>query len=731
MLRKIVIFLFALFVPFVARAACTSDEIDVLGDGTQCETAKFSVTTTTDATNLKFSISALGTFYVDCGDGGTFSQDTSDYGTLSGNTITRTGTNATTYTCIWNSAGAHTIRFGGTATGYNTLTGIAAIAFRYGTQQKVASVSGNMSAMFPYITANAANGAQPRFYRTFADASNLTNISPTLFANYTTGATCMFDHTFKSTGLTSIPGTLFSSITTAANSMFSGTFVNCYNISGFIPSGTFAGLIANGSPSAGSMWSRTFYETGLVDNCANYGTQFITGYESEWNGFVSCNGCQLGLYGDGTTCTPCNNKPNANSHYTGSGTNNDCPWECNGGYELDNGVCTQIVCTGVNYWSSGCLTCPVGYRDNTNSGKVGINSCQISCPAGTYVAEPADETLSAIPDGYTQLEYLSSGGSQYIDTGFTHSSPNIRGEVFVSFASDVSNNKNMNIMGNQEKSTGHTGYSVGWNKFFKLWTESSNSRLNGPDYALTAGTVHKLIFELTDTTRSLTYADQTVSDTFTGGNIVGSKNIFLFDSGTRESNRYFNGRIHKISLYEDDVLVHEFVPVIRNNDSVVGIYDITTNTFMTNSGTGSFGAGPAMDNTAGTCVDVGAGYYSAAQMTNYGSTGVRTACTNGPANSSYTAGATTNACPWACDTGATEYVGACHNVCSIKETMRVGNAAYPLFADRSNVTNPTLNIKDSNGTVCHMYFEPDTAEDHNGLKVLYTDGVIYHAIDPR
>ena len=34
-----------------ALAACTSGEIDVLGDGTQCETSKFEVTTTSNATS--------------------------------------------------------------------------------------------------------------------------------------------------------------------------------------------------------------------------------------------------------------------------------------------------------------------------------------------------------------------------------------------------------------------------------------------------------------------------------------------------------------------------------------------------------------------------------------------------------------------------------------------------------------------------------------------------------
>ena len=61
----------AMFVALFSSGAfaCADNEIDVLGDGSQCEVAKFSVTTTSDATELKWAMTALGTFYVDCGDG--------------------------------------------------------------------------------------------------------------------------------------------------------------------------------------------------------------------------------------------------------------------------------------------------------------------------------------------------------------------------------------------------------------------------------------------------------------------------------------------------------------------------------------------------------------------------------------------------------------------------------------------------------------------------------------
>ncbi|MBP5485575.1 MAG: hypothetical protein J6Y07_02610, partial [Alphaproteobacteria bacterium] len=281
-----------------ANAACTESQIDVNGDGTLCETAKFTLTTTNYTSvggTFTFQISAAGTFYVDCGDGGTLS------GTgVTGNTIDRTNnTNEDIYTCTYSTTGTKTIRFGGLATNYSTGTTTAAIQFGNftgNTVSKIASISGSLSAMFPYITQNASDGAQPRFSYTFYGATNLTSIPDTLFSGYTTGAQTMFYYTFGGcTGLTSIPATLFSSFTSGAFGMFSGTFWNCSNITGYIPPSTFAGLIANGAPKYNNMWGSTFAGTQLVETCPTGTVQYITGYEGTdttnktlWNGKVSC-----------------------------------------------------------------------------------------------------------------------------------------------------------------------------------------------------------------------------------------------------------------------------------------------------------------------------------------------------------------------------------------------------------------------------------------------------------
>ncbi len=333
MKKTLCAFLFVLILPMAnAFAACATNEIDVLGDGTQCEATKFSVTTTSDATSLVWTMTAAGTFYADCGDGGILSQDTSSYGTISGKTITRTSTSATTYTCTWGAAGVHTIRFCGTATGYKGNPDFTTISFYKftsdGTQAKVASIEGSLGAMFPAINdtipsfygtfdgtkitsipsdlfsgidTSSSTNTSSMFNNTFARCTSLTSIPGNLFSGITTGARNMFRGTFYGcTRLTSIPSGLFSNITTGADYMFADTFYGCTNLAGYIPPGTFAGLIAAGHPTASGMWKETFANTQLATVCPAGTQQYITGYEgtntsTTWSGKVSCEQCPTAL----------------------------------------------------------------------------------------------------------------------------------------------------------------------------------------------------------------------------------------------------------------------------------------------------------------------------------------------------------------------------------------------------------------------------------------------------
>ena len=456
-----------------------------------CDDPAFTITTTSDTTELKFSLAARGTFYVDCGDGGTL--------TGSGVTdtqIIRSGISSSLYSCTWESAGAHTIMFGGTAVEYGTDSSISFWRSSNGTQANIASVTGSLSTMFPQH--GTSSGEQPVFMNTFKGATSLTSIPSTLFSGITdgvqnmfnstfdgctnlasiptglfadldTGAADMFANTFHScTSITSIPSNMFGNISTGAQSMFYGTFSGCTNITaipadlfskittaadymfsdtfsgatrlaGYIPPTTFAGLIAHNNPTATNMWQGTFASTSIATSCDSFTDmrQYITNYETYWNGKVSCedlpNKCKGATYhdennvnADANGCVACPSGYTFNTSNTKDSIT-QCQIHCDFGTYVATvgGTCIAVdsgyfanattyaygetgsqqalqSCTGATYRNDNnqCVACPTGYNYNTDSGKTSINQCQIHCNAGHYLANAGDSSCSEVGDGY-------------------------------------------------------------------------------------------------------------------------------------------------------------------------------------------------------------------------------------------------------------------------------------------------------------------------------------------
>jgi len=147
------------------------------------------------------------------------------------------------------------------------------------------------------LFANVQGIAGYLFHHTFEGCTTLTQIPGTLFSGVSGTNNAAFEATFKGcTGITSIPAGLFSGITGLYGSWgFQETFANCTSLTGYIPSTTFSGLVANGSPSGNNLtiWKDTFLNTQLATTCPTGTTPYSTGYESTWASYagraaVSC-----------------------------------------------------------------------------------------------------------------------------------------------------------------------------------------------------------------------------------------------------------------------------------------------------------------------------------------------------------------------------------------------------------------------------------------------------------
>ena len=188
-----------------------------------------------------------------------------------------------------------------------------------------------------------------------------------------------------------------------------------------------------------------------------------------------------------------------------------------------------------------------------------------------------------LPDIYQQVEYIESTGTQYIDTGIT---PDTTLEFDTTF--NTSNNFSQEtirygcIFGSRISSAKADVQLTTYSEFgYKGTIRWGN---NYGDNAWLSNNV-KINAKLKN---NMYYVDNTEirSTTIEASN---DYNIYIFalnQSGT--AIQHGKLKLYTFKLWKNDVLVRDFIPCYRKSDNVIGLYDLVTNTFFTNAGTGEF-----------------------------------------------------------------------------------------------------------------------------------------------
>lgn len=210
--------------------------------------------------------------------------------------------------------------------------------------------------------------------------------------------------------------------------------------------------------------------------------------------------------------------------------------------------------------------------------------------SGKWVSKPNPACI--VPDGYTQLEYIESTGTQYIDTG-------LAGTEFRGISIDFMETA-----------------SAKWGCLFGL--EGLDCGFEAKQYDTTAGTIRISAGGVTSTSGSNgTYAfglNNKANVTIKNGTVSANGNTVLSysDNGyacntekhlllnmsyiTSEKGyyRYYYAIIYGL---DNETIIRNFVPCKRSSDNAIGMYDLVTNTFYGNSGTGTFVAGEEVPQT--------------------------------------------------------------------------------------------------------------------------------------
>lgn len=190
---------------------------------------------------------------------------------------------------------------------------------------------------------------------------------------------------------------------------------------------------------------------------------------------------------------------------------------------------------------------------------------------------------SGLPEGYTELEYIESTGTQYIDTGFK-------------------NNQDTRVVMDVQATSTPTATS--W--FFGGRTSNSDATMGVFYYAgstkkITAdydGNGQRYNFDSLGATDRLSIdynknvlTINSYSKTFTSATFQSTGNIALFGINTAgEVSSCISAKLYACKIYDNGTLVRNYVPC-KDSSGVAGLYDLVNDTFYANAGTGTFTAG--------------------------------------------------------------------------------------------------------------------------------------------
>ena len=193
----------------------------------------------------------------------------------------------------------------------------------------------------------------------------------------------------------------------------------------------------------------------------------------------------------------------------------------------------------------------------------------------------------ALPSGYTQVGYLQSSGTQYIDTG-------------------CNPNQNYRIVLDTEPIEASThiapfgARSSGSVQFFAYLdsgalTGAWGGRWGATHYATSVlGNVGRTVMELSE--KGFSVGGVTTAVTATTFSI--NYPIYLFGLNNVGATQYlYKGRIYSCQIYDNGDLVRDFVPC-TNSAGTAGLYDMVNGVFYTNKGSGTFTVGSSEPSVA-------------------------------------------------------------------------------------------------------------------------------------
>ena len=199
-----------------------------------------------------------------------------------------------------------------------------------------------------------------------------------------------------------------------------------------------------------------------------------------------------------------------------------------------------------------------------------------------------------LPEGYTQVEYLQSTGTQWIVTDITSDQDT---GIYLEAAFDeivpveAGSNPSNIFLGCVNNNFYISSSSLTGN--FSFGRKSGTGATDNGDTGIIADTL-KHTFKNNYLNDGLFVVDDT-EKTVSEATFTNNYGMAIFRTTYSSAPGYYNtpckAKIYRIKISQGAEVIHDIFPCTRDTDSKPGMYDTMTDTFMTNAGTGEFMAG--------------------------------------------------------------------------------------------------------------------------------------------
>lgn len=244
---------------------------------------------------------------------------------------------------------------------------------------------------------------------------------------------------------------------------------------------------------------------------------------------------------------------------------------------------TQMFRYGVDFFNGDVVQLEDEYGHEV---KARITEIVISESETGFYQYPTFVTIepASLPEGYLRLEFIQSSGTQYIDTGFKHNQ-NTRVVMDAQFTNLSLATPQWLFDGRESDATKGKGV---------FYDPRDNLSKVSCDYVYSYGDARYRFTALNPSDRlHIDYNKNVITinghvHTFSAITFQSNHSIALFalnNGGAFES--HGSARIYSCKIYDNDFLVRNFVPC-KNAQDEIGLYDLVTETFYANKGTGVF-----------------------------------------------------------------------------------------------------------------------------------------------